>query len=270
MSFLIQSGADIAKGTHREGGTPLFIAVQNEHAAALKVLIDAGADVNQHLRIKPYWSPLTIAVKKGNVEIVKMLIEGGAFLNKPRADGYTALLTATQGTRQGGGQTEIAHLLIKAGANVDKGNVSYGSTPIFLAAKNGHEEIVSMLLRAGADASIRGGALKESPLSVARRKKRHAIVVLLSPELRLQVCQWETPRFFYSLSLFLPFTLVHVTRFAHGVLSLSLPLSHTLHYILSRRCPFCSVHHTATDVLRSLDDVRMVESGTAWSGTDQP
>jgi hypothetical protein len=270
MSFLIQSGADIAKGTHREGGTPLFIAVQNEHAAALKVLIDAGADVNQHLRIKPFWSPLTIAVKKGNVEIVKMLIEGGAFLNKPRADGYTALLTATQGTRQGGGQTEIAHLLIKAGANVDKGNVSYGSTPIFLAAKNGHEEIVSMLLRAGADASIRGGALKESPLSVARRKKRHAIVVLLSPELRLQVCQWETPRFFYSLSLFLPFTLVHVTRFAHGVLSLSPPLSHTLHYILSRRCPFCSVHHTATDVLRSLDDVRMVESGTAWSGTDQP
>ena len=198
--------------------------------------------MNQHLRIKPYWSPLTIAVKKGNVEIVKMLIEGGAFLNKPRADGYTALLTATQGTRQGGGQTEIAHLLIKAGANVDKGNVSYGSTPIFLAAKNGHEEIVSMLLRAGADASIRGGALKESPLSVARRKKRHAIVVLLSPELRLQVCQWETPRFFYSLSRSSCLSLSYMLLALLTVFFSHTPTHSPLYSLTALPFLFCSSH----------------------------
>jgi ankyrin repeat protein len=69
--------------------------------------------------------------------------------------------------------------LIAASADVDKAMTTHGSTPLFVAAQNGHTAIVAMLLKSGADKSIRGFR-DRTPLEQAQRKGHAAVVALLA------------------------------------------------------------------------------------------
>ena len=57
--------------------------------------------------------------------------------------------------------------LIAAGADVDKADTDDGTTPLYMAALNGHTATVAMLLKSGADKSIRGWE-DETPLEAAQ------------------------------------------------------------------------------------------------------
>ena len=67
--------------------------------------------------------------------------------------------------------------LIKAGADVNQAT-SEGSTPLYVAAQNGHEGIVALLIQAGADVRK---ACKDgwTPMKVATYMKREKVVTLL-------------------------------------------------------------------------------------------
>ena len=69
--------------------------------------------------------------------------------------------------------------LIAAGADVDKATTTSGSTPLYMAAQEGHTAIVSKLLQHGTDKSIRGFR-NRTPLEVAQLKNHAAIVALLT------------------------------------------------------------------------------------------
>ncbi len=98
--------------------------------------------------------PLEEAAHNSDVAAVKRLIEAGANVNQQNkhepsevADGKTALMIASWN-----GDTEIVKLLLKAGAKVNLKD-SDGSSALYMAAVNGHADIVDLLLAAKADAN---------------------------------------------------------------------------------------------------------------------
>ena len=48
----------------------------------------------------------------------------------------------------------VAHLLLEAGVDCNKGTTDIGTTPLFIAAQNGHVEIVRLLIKARTDTGV--------------------------------------------------------------------------------------------------------------------
>ena len=71
------------------GGTALIVAALFDRAEIVKLLCDAGADVNA--RNEEGETALIWAAMGGKIEIVKILIDAGADVNAKDNDGCTAL-----------------------------------------------------------------------------------------------------------------------------------------------------------------------------------
>ena len=53
--------------------------------------------------------------------------------------------------RRASSRSQIVERLIAAGADVDKADTDDGTTPLYVAAQNGHHPVVERLIAAGAD-----------------------------------------------------------------------------------------------------------------------
>ena len=162
-------------------------AIRDGNVPAVRVLIDAGADVNE-------LEPLVLAINTDNVEIVKLLVDAGADVDAATplppdreedlalfGSGvdmvlYTPLALAVMRS------PEIVEILLDEGANP---NVVTGfGTPIGMAAGLGHADVVRLLIEAGGDASAENlgtniVALAYRPLSFALRGGHTDVVRLL-------------------------------------------------------------------------------------------
>ena len=77
ISDLIVLGANLDwQGEENYNYTPLHVAAWFGRVEIVRMLIDAGADVN--LQDTDGWAPLHVAARFGKVEIVRMLIDAGA------------------------------------------------------------------------------------------------------------------------------------------------------------------------------------------------
>lgn len=206
VGVLLARGARVNARESKGGQTALMWAAAGRHAAIVKRLVDAGADV--HARSKGDFTPLLFAAQQGDVESGRALLAAGADVNGSRAtDGLTPLMVAAAG-----GRAAFAVLLMEGGANpgladrsgytalhyaaldatgaalvkalLDRGAAANarttrdtrdnttsgvsvkGATPLFLAASRGHVETVRALLAGGADPSIATDA-GTAPLHVA-------------------------------------------------------------------------------------------------------
>lgn len=90
---------------------------------------------------------LADVAERGNASAVLALLKKGADVNRPQADGATALHWAAHYN-----DVALAKRLLAAGAKPNMAN-DYGVTPLFLAAINGSAEMVDALLTAGGDAN---------------------------------------------------------------------------------------------------------------------
>jgi ankyrin repeat protein len=146
------------------GGTALVYASCSGHTDIVKLLIEAGADVNKKDKRNRY-TVLMVTSSAGQKEVAKLLIEAGANVNAQDDGGNTALLDATWR-----GETEIVKLLIEEGADVNAkiqvdavGRTNKGGdveilrdiTALMIASDLGHTEIVKLLIEAGADVNTR-------------------------------------------------------------------------------------------------------------------
>jgi len=100
--------ADLADA---KGVTALGLATRSAHPGILRLLLDAGADMNRRSRDRDN-SPVMDAAADGMVEIVAELIRRGADLSGVSRNGQNALVLAI-----GKGAQDVAGLLLDAGAD---------------------------------------------------------------------------------------------------------------------------------------------------------
>ncbi|KAM0714686.1 hypothetical protein Q7P37_009703 [Cladosporium fusiforme] len=138
-----------AKGKHPEGHSSLHLASYHGHKRNVRILLDAGLDVNAEGG--DYGTALQAASSGGHKEIVQLLLDKGADVNAEGGYYGTALRAASSG-----GHKEIVHLLLDKGANVNAEGGRNG-TALRAASYGGHKEIVHLLLDKGADVNAEAG-----------------------------------------------------------------------------------------------------------------
>jgi ankyrin repeat protein len=142
IRVLLNHGADVNKANAR-GQTPLMWAVADKNAAAAKLLIEKGANVNAHTNPLPppgkldliFSAPappggmtaLLFAVRQNDMESVKVLLAGGADLKQTAADGTTPLLIAIINAHR-----TLAKYLLDQGADPNMAD-DKGRTPLYAA-----------------------------------------------------------------------------------------------------------------------------------------
>ncbi|MHB8638012.1 MAG: ankyrin repeat domain-containing protein [Fimbriimonadaceae bacterium] len=160
--------------SHGKLGQDLFLAIDQRDAAALKALLNRGADPNSvdGLEITPldiaaasyepdavqallkagakpdadssYGTPLMFAAASGNVDAANVLLARGVNVGAARNDGMTVLMMAANS-----GSPEFVGMLLKHKVEVEAKDDG-GATALTLAARGGYDKIGQMLLDAGA------------------------------------------------------------------------------------------------------------------------
>lgn len=158
-------------------GRSLVNALQEGQMVEARQLIDAGADVNYHLRGDG--TPLVIAARFGSRDMALYLIEHGADVNKPAPGDGNPLIMASMF-----GHLDVAQLLVERGADVN-GVVEGDETPLINAARSNRLDVARYLIANGADVNLAviaptiDGRERRSPLSEARRRGHDAMIRLL-------------------------------------------------------------------------------------------
>ena len=129
--LLIEHGAR-CDHADRFGGTCLEEAAFAGHAKVVELLRQRGMQLE--------W-PLHLAAGLGDRPRVDKLLAAGADVNR-HAGGWQ---NTPLGYAVGGGQLEVAQLLVEHGARLDARN-AIGATPLHVAAGHGHAEIVAWLI----------------------------------------------------------------------------------------------------------------------------
>lgn len=171
----------LAGGRHVCSTPPLHLAIARGNLAAVRALLDSGADIEVHNENGD--SPLVHAVVQRNLEAVQVLIEAGACLEAPDARGETPLICAVVS-----GHAEMVQALIDGGANVETPD-SDGDTPLICAVVNNQAQMVQALLGRRADVEASDREDGASPLSRAVADGQVDIVrALLDGGANLEVC----------------------------------------------------------------------------------
>ena len=164
-------------GSGGGGLTPMVFAAREGDVESTKLLLAAGADVNQATEYG--WTPLLTATNNRHYELGEFLIEHGANVNQANKGNWTPLYLATDNRNIEGGdfpvpKPDIDHLdFIKflldhsADPNIRvKDNtltrtiftmqwfLEAGATPFIRAAQSGDLELLKLLLAHGADPMI--------------------------------------------------------------------------------------------------------------------
>jgi len=186
----------------KDGGglTPLVFAAREDCLECVRLLVEAGADVNQATNYG--WTPLLTATQNKHYELAAYLLDHGANPNLPNKGGWTPLYLATDNRNIEAGdypvrKPDMDHLdyiklLIAKGANVNaricgvqstekecKGDTTEtrtnftmqwlyedGATAFLRAAQSGDVELMKLLLDHGADPKI-PSAHNDTALAVA-------------------------------------------------------------------------------------------------------
>ena len=163
----------------RDGGglTPLIFATRENDLESVRLLVQAGADVNQTSEFG--WTPLLTATQNRYYQLGKFLLDQGADPNIANKGGWTPLYIATDNRNIEGGdyptrKPDMDHLayiqlLLEHGADVNARMSSStetrtifthqwlyeeGATPFLRAAQSGDLTLMKLLLEHGADPSI--------------------------------------------------------------------------------------------------------------------
>jgi ankyrin repeat protein len=142
----VGKGADVSAAEQWQGQTALFYAAAQNHADAVRVLAELGADVDTRSKrlefpefvfqtagmiyaVQPVgeWTPLMYAARDGAIDAVRALADAGADLNLADPVGTTALTLAILN-----GHFDTAVALLEKGADPNVADDN-GMTPLYAA-----------------------------------------------------------------------------------------------------------------------------------------
>lgn len=123
---------------NRNGETAVSIAAFKGNLSYVKLLVEAGADVNLY-----GWPPLTYAAYNGHTQIVDYLLKRGAQIDAKTENGSSALFFAARF-----GHIEVVELLLKNKADPMIVNEN-GDTAVDWALKSENTDIADLLRAAG-------------------------------------------------------------------------------------------------------------------------
>ncbi|KAI8151173.1 hypothetical protein K4K49_011135 [Colletotrichum sp. SAR 10_70] len=152
-------------------GTPLQAASHGGHDDVVRLLLDAGADVDSQAGL--YSTALQAASFQGHSKVVNRILAAGADVNRSGGKYANPLHAAARE-----GHLAIVQRLLAAGADVAAQGGFYGF-PLQGAAFYGHDKVVAALLAAGADVNQQSGGIYGTALQAAARNGYDAVIGLL-------------------------------------------------------------------------------------------
>ena len=151
-SLLNTATQDEVNAITKNGATPLHIAAAADFYAAVKILIEHGAQVNA--KTSSGFTPLHWAASKNAVDSVEILLENGADVNAKAKSSITPLHWAASKD-----STDAVKLLLQAGADINA-KTKLGYTPLHLAVKkNPYSATAVLLAKTQADLEEQAGFL---------------------------------------------------------------------------------------------------------------
>ena len=167
VAILLEYGADISFESHYSGHTALSLACLHGHESIVKLLLKHRADPNT----PQGYLPLIEASKIGSIAIVELLLGHGAkvdtmpYFSMDETDDYYDTGDNESQYRSGPnalmiacskGYTDLAHVLLRSGANVGEIlessiDETQGFTALTFACQGYHWELVKQLIGQGAD-----------------------------------------------------------------------------------------------------------------------
>ncbi|KAL3866107.1 hypothetical protein ACJMK2_043440 [Sinanodonta woodiana] len=176
--LLIDKGCDVNFRSGRLDKTPLHISSEMGLLELVCILLKKGADLTA--KDKKGHSPMHYASMKGHKHIVDMLIKENAdqaesrSLNHRRKTDTNGLAPIHYAAR--GGRVDVVRSLIESGVDTDLPDM-FGRSPLYLAARFGHQNVVTELLRVeNVDVNYKEKKYGFTPLHIAT-ERRHASVV---------------------------------------------------------------------------------------------
>ncbi|CAM9764004.1 unnamed protein product [Ascophyllum nodosum] len=127
-----------------EEKVPLYEAVKMDNRAIVRILIDAGADLERPSQ--NCYTPLSVAARTNNTAVIKTLVEAGADIEGKCKMTHTPLLFAAWS-----GHANATEKLLRRGANMHALVSGTGDTALHIAAGCLKVAVVEVLLRWGAD-----------------------------------------------------------------------------------------------------------------------
>jgi len=173
VKALLKGGANPNLKEANAGQTALMWAISNQQVSTIEALVKGGADVNAGS--KSGFTPLMFAAQKGDADISRILIKAGAKVNEPQPrTGLTALMVASAMVHP---KAVDALLEAEADANIADTNgyaalhkvvrdSDYGIDP---NRKNDVVAIVKTLLKHGANPNLRIQQDKEKAAEEIKR-----------------------------------------------------------------------------------------------------
>lgn len=159
VKLLLDAGANVNDSIEYGRHGSALIAGARGGLEIVKLILRAGANVNMPVRHGYYGSVLHAALADSDIEVMKYLIRSGADVDTRFQTSWDGSILAAVATRAyiGQVQTEIIELLLTSGANVNLPLLrgKYGNA-ICAAINNGYGNLkaVRQLLDAGADINI--------------------------------------------------------------------------------------------------------------------
>ncbi|KAF8681806.1 hypothetical protein HU200_045244 [Digitaria exilis] len=177
VRYLLDKGADPNKQDH-EGYAPLHDAAKGGFDEIARLLLSGGAIVDIS---SADGTPLHAAAAFGKISVMQILLEHHADVNKVSPRDCTPLaetLLATPERVNESTRLKCMKLLVKAGADL---NSRHPQTPLVIATLRGLTECVENLLKAGADANIPANDVGSKPIEIAAESGSRKLVEILFP-----------------------------------------------------------------------------------------
>ncbi|XP_011051671.1 PREDICTED: nuclear factor NF-kappa-B p110 subunit isoform X2 [Acromyrmex echinatior] len=142
MSTLNTDAEELVNIRNSSGKTPLHYAASQDQPEIIRALLMLGADPNitDHYGQMPLHRAVKFPEAEGSIDV--LLAEKDVNIEANTDCGWSPLQLAAQA-----GSYHAVRSLIKAGADVNNTDMTYGRTALHIAVEGGHKDIVEFLLK---------------------------------------------------------------------------------------------------------------------------